>query len=283
MRDLTVVWVDLRRCSADGSPVPVSAVGFRLERVHGCTGIEAFVNAQSRPVLCFEFDTPDRAGLQSLTEVKSRHPAVPILMLTESHSEALAVWALRTRVWDYFVAPVDPAALRERLSALAILATTRPLPRTNVCPVPTLPRELSVRTRRSADVTRVAFNYLQLHFDEPLSAGRMAALCHLSTSEFCRAFKRQHGMPFGEALLRCRIAAARALLRSAQVVISDVAYAVGFNDPSYFSRVFRRYSAMSASAYRLQALSRLPRPAESPAVPSGSGPGKPSVLPDFVT
>lgn len=283
MRDLTVVWVDLRRRSSGESPVPAAAAGLRLERLPTSAGIQAFVGERTCPVLCFEFDEPDRVGLQSLTDVKARCPAVPILMLTESHSETLAVWALRARVWDYLVAPVDAAALRERLSALAAVAAMPPRPRVNVYPVPSLPRELSVRTRRSADVTRMAFDYLQSHYDEPLSAGRMALLCHLSTSEFCRVFKRRYGMPFGEALLRCRIAAARDRLRSAQVAISDVAFAVGFNDPSYFSRVFRRYCAMSASAYRLQALSRPSLPADAFESLGGTAREEPTDVPGLVT
>ena len=58
-------------------------------------------------IICFDYDCPDVAGLNLLRQVKKDFPSVPILMLTEHNSEELAVWALRSRVWDYFVKPID--------------------------------------------------------------------------------------------------------------------------------------------------------------------------------
>ena len=43
------------------------------------------------------------------------HPALPILMLTDTHSEELAVWAMRTRVWNYLVKPVPLRELKSNL------------------------------------------------------------------------------------------------------------------------------------------------------------------------
>jgi len=39
-------------------------------------------------------------------------------MITEAHSEQLAIWAFRTRVWDYFVRPIDTARLLEDIDTL---------------------------------------------------------------------------------------------------------------------------------------------------------------------
>lgn len=44
----------------------------------------------------FDYDHPDLAGLNALHEAKQQHPSLPILMLTQPNSEALAVCALRT-------------------------------------------------------------------------------------------------------------------------------------------------------------------------------------------
>ena len=40
------------------------------------------------------------------------------VMITEEHSESLAVWALRARVWDYLVKPVDLSYLLSRVDVL---------------------------------------------------------------------------------------------------------------------------------------------------------------------
>jgi AraC-like DNA-binding protein len=50
-------------------------------------------------------------------------------------------------------------------------------------------------------------------------------------------------------VLRYRILEACRLLRNPNANVTKVAYSVGFNDASYFSRVFRRFIGVSPSSY----------------------------------
>src|SRR5512139_644671 len=78
--------------------------------------------ARAHPrVLCFDFDYPDRERLTVMQAIKQAHPGLPIIMLTIEHSEALAVWAFRVPVWNYFAKPVASAEWEENLSALAAI------------------------------------------------------------------------------------------------------------------------------------------------------------------
>ena len=49
--------------------------------------------------------------------------------------------------------------------------------------------------------------------------------------------------------MRHRILEACKELRHPNIAVANVAYSVGFNDPSYFARVFRRYIGLSPSEY----------------------------------
>jgi AraC-like DNA-binding protein len=71
----------------------------------------------------------------------------------------------------------------------------------------------------------------------------------MSATHFSRAFKQSHGVTFQEFLLRYRVQQARQKLQSQTVSIADVAYAVGFSDPSYFTRVFKRFLGVAPSDY----------------------------------
>lgn len=71
-------------------------------------------------------------------------------------------------------------------------------------------------------------------------------------SEFSRVFRNECGTTFEHYLLDYRIAMAREMLIDADVAISQVAYAAGFNDPSYFGRAFRRMVGVSPKVYRQQ-------------------------------
>ncbi|MBV1916913.1 MAG: sigma-54 dependent transcriptional regulator [Sphingomonadaceae bacterium] len=66
-----------------------------------------------------------------ISEIKSRRPALPILMLTTSASPLLAVEAMRAGATDYLVKPVSPDRLMQALRA----ATTREAPRDELAPL----------------------------------------------------------------------------------------------------------------------------------------------------
>lgn len=66
-----------------------------------------------------------------IAELKSRRPALPILMLTTSASPLLAVEAMRAGATDYLVKPVEPDRLMQALRA----ATTRETPRDELAPL----------------------------------------------------------------------------------------------------------------------------------------------------
>ena len=66
---------------------------------------------------------------------------------------------------------------------------------------------------------------------------------------FSRAFKSAFGITFKEYLLRFRIKEACRLLEKPDIPVTEVAYLSGFNDPSYFSKVFKRYVGLSPSAF----------------------------------
>jgi DNA-binding NtrC family response regulator len=64
------------------------------------------IQVMAPQAICFEYDYPDIPRLAALQETKLGYPSLPIVMVTKQHSEDLAVWAFRSRVWDYFIKPL---------------------------------------------------------------------------------------------------------------------------------------------------------------------------------
>jgi signal transduction histidine kinase/AraC-like DNA-binding protein/DNA-binding response OmpR family regulator len=94
--------------------------------------------------------------------------------------------------------------------------------------------------------------YLQENYAHPLSRPEIAEYIGVSENHLSRIFRRELGISPWDYLNRYRIKQAKELLVNTRDTITSVALQVGFNDPAYFSRVFRRQVGQSPSAFRKQ-------------------------------
>ena len=85
--------------------------------------------------------------------------------------------------------------------------------------------------------------------DGCLSMVDMAALVGISTRTLGRRLV-SHGMSYSSLVEQVRFSAADSLLRDQGIPMIDVARAVGYGDPSHFSRAFRRMTGVTPSHYR---------------------------------
>lgn len=98
-----------------------------------------------------------------------------------------------------------------------------------------------------------AVNYINEHYFEPLSLKNVAGHVGLNGTYFSAMFKRQMGMSFSDYLTQRRIKQAKVLLKNRNMSLMDISLAVGFENQSYFSRVFRDRTGVSPRQYRERA------------------------------
>ncbi|RLF32357.1 MAG: hypothetical protein DRN08_06725 [Thermoplasmata archaeon] len=103
----------------------------------------------------------------------------------------------------------------------------------------------------AANIER-AKRFIEENMEKPLSLAEVSRESGMSRYHFSRIFKAYTGMTFKTYHNARRIDAAKKLLQKPENRISEVCYAVGYNDLSYFNRVFRRYTGMSPSLFRKQ-------------------------------
>ena len=87
------------------------------------------------------------------------------------------------------------------------------------------------------------------------SLAELAALTGLSEHHFCRSFVRSTGTPPHRWLLNQRVARAQQLLSSSLLTVAEIAASVGYEDPSYFARLFKRHTGVTPLTYRKERLS----------------------------
>jgi AraC-like DNA-binding protein len=227
----------------------------RLSCLSGADAIAETIQAMTPQVICFEYDYPDILRLTALQETKLEYPSLPIVMVTKQHSEALAVWAFRSRVWDYFTKPLPVAEILECFRTIQALPRNlqQGAPRTfalRQCALPTDTRFQASSRSRNARIVDLAITQVERNLHNKISQSDIARRCGMSKSQFSRLFKQTHGTTFQEYVLRRRISQAVRLLQNPSATITDVCYTVGFNDQSYFTRTFRRYIGTSPTIYR---------------------------------
>jgi len=97
---------------------------------------------------------------------------------------------------------------------------------------------------------RQAKRYMRENYASPLTLEEVAARCGLSRSYLCRLFQRTENDSPLAYLQRRRIEAAVTLLRRTDASIQAIGSHCGFDSPSYFGKVFRRYLRLSPGEFR---------------------------------
>lgn len=100
------------------------------------------------------------------------------------------------------------------------------------------------------DAVEQARRYIDTHFAADLTLERVAREVGLSPYYFSKAFKQMVGETFVEYLARVRVQEAKKMLAAPNASIKEVGYGVGYNDPNYFSRVFRKLTGRAPSEWR---------------------------------
>jgi len=104
-----------------------------------------------------------------------------------------------------------------------------------------------LQTKKDVQLQQV----IELHLYTNLSLDEIAKLCYMSLSSFKRSFREIFEDSPRHYILTKRLDKAKRMLKNSTLSISDIAYEIGFNDPQYFTRLFKKYVEISPTNYRL--------------------------------
>lgn len=99
--------------------------------------------------------------------------------------------------------------------------------------------------------------WLQQNYSQPVSLPELAELAELSPRQFNRRFLKVVGQTPNQYVQQLRCAAAKELLQQTNLSISAIAVTVGYNEGSYFGRVFHSYTGQTPSAFRQKVRAKL--------------------------
>jgi two-component system response regulator YesN len=94
-------------------------------------------------------------------------------------------------------------------------------------------------------------DFIKENIASELEQEKVAGNFGLSVYYFSRTFKEVTGTNFSDYINKCRIDIAKELLSNGEMNVKEVCFKVGYNDPNYFSKVFKKYEGISPANYKM--------------------------------
>ncbi|WP_286315642.1 helix-turn-helix transcriptional regulator [Romboutsia ilealis] len=98
---------------------------------------------------------------------------------------------------------------------------------------------------------RKAIEYVHENYSQDITIDSLCNYLDINKSYFCSLFKKYTGNTFSYFLNHFRVEKSKKLLRNSNLSLLDIAIEVGFNNQNYYSMVFKKYTNMNPSKYRI--------------------------------
>lgn len=190
---------------------------------------------------------PGLTGLELCAEIKNNSLTshIPFILLTAKADQEDKISGLETGADDYIVKPFSIEELRLRIrNSIRLQQSVRKQFQNGQTPIAEEVAELSPRDR---EFLKKLTDYIEEHVsNSELGVNDLAEVVHLSLSQLTRKLKVITGNTPSDLIKNIRFQKASELLRSG-LNVSEVAWAVGFDNPAYFGKVFKKHVGVAPS------------------------------------
>ena len=206
-------------------------------------------------LLC-DIEMPQGSGLDLFEWVKAYYPKTECIFVTCHDEYSCLRSAMQLGSCDYILKPVDYDQLRETLSEVVNRIASRRHQHQVPAAEMLKPMESDVSAAANPYISQT-ITYISEHLTEPISIADIADVLHLNPQYVMRVFKKEMGCPILQYITARRIALAVRYLEETNISVTDVAILCGFDNYSYFIRIFRRFTGETPVSYRKNAKNKV--------------------------
>ncbi|MCD4714287.1 MAG: PocR ligand-binding domain-containing protein [Clostridiales bacterium] len=109
---------------------------------------------------------------------------------------------------------------------------------------------VNITQRNSSELLMPAMKYLEEHFSEKNTLKHLAQICNVSDSYFSRLFSKTYGISIMKYIESLRLNHAKQLLLNPDFTVKYVALSCGYEDASYFIKLFKKATGITPQNYR---------------------------------
>ncbi|MGO2083110.1 helix-turn-helix domain-containing protein [Vagococcus sp.] len=174
------------------------------------------------------------------TEILQNQPNMKTILIDSVENFKNLHKSLRCGAIDYLVRPLNQAECQQSIHR-SILALNQ---------VSLLHYTSEPITDNKKELTNQMIQYIHKNYQELITLDTLAAFSHLHRNYVSKLFKEAVGMTFVEYLTFYRLEQAKKMLTTTEKSVAAVAEAVGYIDPAYFSRIFKKEIKLTPVQYR---------------------------------
>ena len=212
---------------------------YDLNVKHFTSPVDSFSLLSTADLIILDYHLPDMDGIEYLNFLKKNFPKIPVIMITGHGSESVCLHAFRLGVKDYLNKPFSPVEMREIVNKFIRMRTLKP------------DGDDSESTKGLGSETLkklyLAKNHIDSNIEGKLELNDVLKVACMSKPTFNKYFKLIFHTTFKHYVINKKIEQAKYLLQQGSLSVSEIAYNLGFTDPSHFSRVFKKTEGVSPS------------------------------------
>ena len=202
----------------------------------------AYITGKQPDIVFTDIRMPELSGIELIRKARMEGIKTQFVIVSGYSDFEYARAGIQYGVFDYQLKPFHSQEIAEILQRLNAFFK-----------IEMLPARPNEQDFARGDVNRnflQLLNYVDAHYAEDLFLSELAKAYFINFTYCSELFKKVTGRNFTEYLAHRRIEKACELLRGTDETIKEIALQVGYNDYSYFTRIFKKYMAITPARYK---------------------------------